>query len=104
MKKFLSLALLAVLCASGIQAQEEQMLQQQQQMNMGGAQNIPRGQQLENDILAMAQIQAMNNNMNPTGQEQMMEGQAERLGGGGVPGGMPPEMGGVLPGMGALAQ
>jgi len=82
---------------------EPEMLQQQQQMNMGGAQNIPRGQQLENDILAMVQAQAMENNMNPTGQEQMMEGQAERLGGGGIPGGMPPEMGGVLPGMGALA-
>lgn len=85
------------------QAQQEQMLQQQQQMNMGGAQNIPRGQQLESDILSMVQAQAMENNMNPTGQEQMMEGQAERLGGGGIPGGMPPEMGGVLPGMGALA-
>ena len=83
--------------------QEQQMMQQQQEMNMGGAQNIPRGQQLENDILAMVQQQAMMNNMNPTGQEQMMEGQAERLGGGGIPGGMPPEMGGVLPGMGALA-
>ena len=83
--------------------QEQQMLQQQQQANMGGAQNIPRGQQLEDDILAMVQQQAMMNNMNPTGQEQMMEGQAERLGGGGIPGGMPPEMGGVLPGMGALA-
>ena len=86
------------------QAQQEQMmLQQQQQANTGGAQNIPRGQQIENDILQMVQQQAMMNNMNPTGQEQMPEGQAERLGGGGIPGGMPPEMGGVLPGMGALA-
>ena len=85
------------------QAQEQEMLQQQQQMNMGGAQNIPRGQQLENDILQMIQAQAMSNNMNPSGQGQMMEGQAERLGGGGIEGGMPPEMGGVLPGMGALA-
>ena len=83
--------------------QQDMMAQQQEQMNMGGAQNIPRGQQLESDILQMAQEQAMMNNMNPTGQEQMIEGQAERLGGGGVPGGMPPEMGGVLPGMGALA-
>ena len=86
------------------QAQQEQMmLQQQQQANTGGSQNIPRGQQIENDILQMVQQQAMMNNMNPTGQEQMPEGQAERLGGGGIPGGMPPEMGGVLPGMGALA-
>ena len=85
------------------QAQQPEMLQAQQQMNTGGAQNIPRGQQLENDILQMVQQQAMENNMNPTGQEQMMEGQAERLGGGGVAGGMPPEMGGVLPGMGGLA-
>jgi len=84
-------------------APEDQMLQQEQQMNMGGAQNIPRGQQIENDILAMAQQQAMMNNMNPTGQEQMPEGQAERLGGGGIAGGMPPEMGGVLPGMGGMA-
>ena len=85
------------------QQQEQMMLQQQQQANTGGAQNIPRGQQIENDILQMVQQQAMMNNMNPTGQEQMPEGQAERLGGGGIPGGMPPEMGGVLPGMGALA-
>ena len=70
---------------------------------MGGAQNIPRGQQLESDILALVQQQAMMNNMNPTGQEQMPEGQAERLGGGGMPGGMPPEMGGILPGMGGMA-
>ena len=69
---------------------------------MGGAQNIPRGQQLETDILAMIQNQAMNNNMNPTGQEQMPEGQAERLGSGGMPGSMPPEMGGLLPGMGGM--
>lgn len=80
----------------------EQMLQKEQQANMGGAQNIPRGQQLENDILAMVQQQAMMNNMNPTGQEQMPEGQAERLGGGGIAGGMPPEMGGVMPGMGGM--
>ena len=85
------------------QMQEQQMLQQQQQANMGGAQNIPRGQQLESDILALVQQQAMMNNMNPTGQEQMPEGQAERLGGGGMPGGMPPEMGGILPGMGGMA-
>lgn len=81
---------------------QDQMLQQQQQANTGGAQNIPRGEQIENDILAMVQQQAMMNNMNPTGQEQMMEGQAERLGGGGIAGGMPPEMGGVLPGMGGM--
>lgn len=85
------------------QMQEQQMLQQEQQANMGGAQNIPMGQQIENDILQMVQQQAMMNNMNPTGQEQMPEGQAERLGGGGIPGGMPPEMGGILPGMGGLA-
>ena len=86
------------------QAQQEQMmLQQQQQANTGGAQNIPMGQQIESDILQMVQQQAMMNNMNPTGQEQMPEGQAERLGGGGIPGGMPPEMGGVLPGMGGMA-
>ena len=85
------------------QSQEQQMLQQQQQGNMGGAQNIPAGQQLENDLLQMVQQQAMENNMNPTGQYQMPEGQAERLGGGGLAGGMPPEMGGVLPGMGGLA-
>lgn len=85
------------------QMQEQAMLQQQQQMNTGGAQNIPRGQQLESDLLAMVQQQAMMNNMNPTGQEQMPEGQAERLGGGGIPGGMPPEMGGILPGMGGMA-
>ena len=83
--------------------QEQQMLQQEQQANMGGAQNIPRGQQLENNILQMVQQQAMMNNMNQEGRGQMMEGQAERLGGGGIPGGMPPEMGGVLPGMGAMA-
>ena len=83
--------------------QEQAMMQQQQQMNTGGAQNIPRGQQLESDILSMVQQQAMMNNMNPTGQEQMPEGQAERLGGGGVAGGMPPEMGGILPGMGGMA-
>lgn len=82
------------------QAQQEQMLQQQQQANMGGAQNIPAGQMLENDILQMVQQQAMMNNMNENGQEQMPEGQAERLGGGGIPGGVPPEMGGLLPGMG----
>lgn len=82
---------------------EEQMMQQQQQANTGGAQNIPRGQQIESDILQMIQQQAMMNNMNPSGQEQMMEGQAERLGGGGVAGGMPPEMGGLLPGMGEMA-
>ena len=85
------------------QMQEQQMLQQQQQANMGGAQNIPMGQQIENDLLQMVQQQAMMNNMNPTGQEQMPEGQAERLGGGGLPGGMPPEMGGLLPGMGGMA-
>lgn len=83
-------------------APEEVPLQQQQQMNTGGAQNIPRGQQIENDILAMIQQQAMMNNMNPTGQEQMPEGQAERLGGGGVAGGMPPEMGGLIPGGGGM--
>ena len=33
----------------------------------------------------------------------MPEGQAERLGGGGMAGGMPPEMGGILPGMGGMA-
>jgi len=82
--------------------QEQAMLQQQEQMNMGGAQNIPRGQQLETDVLAMIQNQAMNNNMNPTGQEQMPEGQAERLGGGGMIGTMPPEMGGLLPGGGGM--
>lgn len=84
------------------QMQEQAMLQQQQEMNTGGAQNIPRGQQIENDILQMVQQQAMMNNMNPTGQEQMPEGQAERLGGGGIPGGMPPEMGGLLPGGGGM--
>lgn len=82
------------------QEQEQQMLQAQQQANMGGAQNIPAGQQIESQLLQMAQQQAMMNNMNENGQEQMPEGQAERLGGGGIPGGMPPEMGGVLPGMG----
>jgi len=90
----------AVMQQQQAQQQGSQMLQQQQQANMGGAQNIPRGQQLESDILQMVQQQAMANNMNANGQEQMPEGQAERLGGGGIPGGMPPEMGGVLPGMG----
>lgn len=84
------------------QAQQAEMMQSQQQANTGGAQNIPRGQQLEQDILKMVQQQAMMNNMNSSGQEQMPEGQAERLGGGGIPGGMPPEMGGVLPGMGGM--
>ena len=83
------------------QAQQEQMLQQQQQSNMGGARQIPAGQQLETEMLMMLQQQAMQNNMNPSGQNQMPEGQAERLGGGGMAGGMPPEMGGLLPGMGA---
>ena len=50
----------------------------------------------------MIQNQAMNNNMNPTGQEQMPEGQAERMGGGGTIGSMPPEMGGLLPGGGGM--
>ena len=83
------------------QQQQEQMLQQQQQANMGGARQIPAGQQLETEMLMMLQQQAMQNNMNPSGQNQMPEGQAERMGGGGIEGGMPPEMGGLLPGMGA---
>lgn len=78
------------------------MLQQQEQMNTGGAQNIPMGQQIESDILQMVQQQAMMNNMNPSGQEQMPEGQAERMGGGGMVGSMPPEMGGILPGGGGM--
>lgn len=84
------------------QMQEQAMLQQQQQANTGGAQNIPMGQQIESDILQMVQQQAMMNNMNPTGQEQMPEGQAERMGGGGTIGSMPPEMGGILPGGGGM--
>ena len=84
------------------QMEEQAMLQQQQQANMGGGQNIPRGQQLESDLLQMVQQQAMMNNMNPTGQEQMPEGQAERFEGGGIPGGMPPEMGGLIPGGGGM--
>ena len=88
--------------------QEQQMARQQaeaqpqaeMQANMGGAREIPAGQQLESEMLMRLQQAAMQNNMNPSGQESMMEGQAEMLGGGGVPGGMPPEMGGVLPGMG----
>lgn len=82
------------------QANEQAMLQQQQQANMGGSQNIPRGQQLESQILQQIQNAAMNNNMTATDAGQMLEGQAERLGGGGVAGGMPPEMGGMIPGMG----
>ena len=83
------------------EAQQAQMLQQQQQANLGGARSIPAGQQIEAEMLMRLQQQAMQNNMHPSGQEAMMEGQAERLGGGGIPGGMPPEMGGLLPGMGA---
>ena len=83
------------------QAQQEQMMQAQQQSNLGGSRNIPAGQQIEAEMMMMLQQQAMQNNMHPSGQEAMPEGQAERLGGGGVPGGMPPEMGGILPGMGA---
>ena len=87
--------------ATTIPPESESPLQAQQQANMGGARSIPRGQQLESEILMMLQQQAMQNNMHPSGQETMPEGQAERMGGGGIPGGMPPEMGGLLPGMGA---
>lgn len=79
---------------------QEATLQQQQQANMGGAQNIPLGQQLESQILQQIQNAAMNNNMKSADAGTMLEGQAERFGGGGVSGGMPPEMGGMLPGMG----
>ena len=81
--------------------EEETASQARQQANMGGARTIPHGQQLESEILMMLQQQAMQNNMHQSGQETMPEGQAERMGGGGIPGGMPPEMGGLLPGMGA---
>ena len=82
------------------QQQEPAMLQQQQQANMGGAQNIPMGQQLESQILQQIQNAAMNNNMTAPDSGQMLEGQAERFGGGGAAGSMPPEMGGMIPGMG----
>lgn len=86
---------------SNAQSAKQQAVQGKQQgMDMGGAQNIPAGQQIENQMLQQIQQQAMMNNINQTGQTQMPEGQAGMMGGGGVAGGMPPEMGGLIPGQG----
>lgn len=78
----------------------QQMQQPSAQMDMGGSQNIPYGQQLESNLLNQIQQQAMMNNMNTSGQSYMPEGQGQMMKGGGVAGGMPPEMGGLMPGMG----
>lgn len=97
-----------------LQQQDQQQQQQQQQnynnqnlanqqavqqgQDMGGSQNVPVGQQLDSPTLMNNQNQAMMNNLNTSGQPQMPEGQDMGLGG--VSGGLPSEMAGLLPGTG----
>ena len=96
-----------------MQAQQMQFQQQQQrnqqamqagmaqQMNydMGGAQNIPVGREQTNPALQQIQTQAMMNNMPEAGMPQVPEGTLSDTAG--IAGGMPSEMMGLIPQMGA---
>ena len=65
-----------------------------QQMDMGGMQNIPVGQELANPNLQAIQNEAMLNNMPQGTEPQVPEGIANAAG---IQGGMPPEMMGMIP-------
>ena len=74
-------------------------MQQQMAYDMGGAQNIPVGQEQSNPALQQIQTQAMMNNMPQTNMPQVPEGNLSDTAG--IAGGMPSEMMGMIPQMGA---
>ena len=81
-------------------ANQEQLNQQAMQadmggFDMGGAQNIPVGQEQTNPALADIQTQAMMNNMPQGTEPQIPEGIQSPSAG--LPGGMPSEMMGMVP-------
>lgn len=77
----------------------EQGMQQQMTYDMGGQQNIPVGVEQTNPALQQIQNQAMMNNMPETGMPQVPEGNLSETAG--IAGGMPSEMMGMIPQLGA---
>ena len=76
-----------------------EVAQQQNGYDMGGAQNIPVGAEQANPRLAAIQAQAMANNIPQGNEPQVPEGNLSPTAG--VAGGMPSEMMGMIPQMGA---
>ena len=74
-------------------------MQQQMGYDMGGAQNIPVGQEQSNPALQAIQAQAMANNMPQMNMPQVPEGNLSETAG--IAGGMPSEMMGMIPQLGA---
>ena len=77
----------------------QQGMAQQMAYDMGGAQNIPVGVEQSNPALAQIQNQAMMNNMPESNMPQVPEGNLSETAG--LAGGMPSEMMGMIPQMGA---
>ena len=85
-----------------IQRDLMEVAQQQQQQagyDMGGAQNIPVGIEQRNPRLGAIQNQAMMNNIPQGNEPQVPEGNLSPTAG--IAGGMPSEMMGMIPQMGA---
>ena len=76
------------------EAMQRGMEQEMARMDMGGMQNIPVGVEQSNPNLQAIQNQAMLNNMPQGTEPQVPEGIASAAN---IPGGMPPEMMGMIP-------
>ena len=76
------------------EAMQRGMEQEMTRMDMGGMQNIPVGVEQSNPNLQAIQNQAMLNNMPQGTEPQVPEGIASAAN---IPGGMPPEMMGMIP-------